>query len=157
MRYQMTQKLFALGDDFTIRDAAGADVFFVDGKAFSLGDNLSFQDMAGNELAYISQKLLALMKKYEIYRDGRLFAEVSKELSFFKDKYTVDIPGPNDYEVTGDFLDHEYSFVRRGREVAHVSKAFFSLADSATSVSVSLQRFHSSSDLMRPVNSPHAP
>ena len=24
-------------------------------------------------------------------------------LTFFKDKYTVDIPGPNDYEVSGDF------------------------------------------------------
>ena len=59
MRYQMKQKLWALGDDFTIKDAAGSDVFFVDGKAFSFGDKLSFQDMGGNELAYISQKLLS--------------------------------------------------------------------------------------------------
>ena len=33
MRYQMRQKLFAFGDDFTIKDDAGRDVFFVDGGA----------------------------------------------------------------------------------------------------------------------------
>jgi len=126
----MTQKLFALGDDFTIRDSTGNDVFVVDGKAFSMGDKLSFQDMNGNELAYISQKLLSFKKRYEIYRDGTLFAEVAKELTFFKDKYTVDIPGPNDYEVGGNFWDHEYRFTRGGREVAHVSKDFFTLSDS---------------------------
>ena len=53
-----SQKLFSWGNDFTIQDADGHDVFFVDGKAFSIGDQLSFQDMDGNELCYIRQKLL---------------------------------------------------------------------------------------------------
>jgi hypothetical protein len=48
-----------LGDDFTIKDDAGTDSFFVDSKAFSLGKQLSFQDMQGQELAFIPQKLLA--------------------------------------------------------------------------------------------------
>ena len=41
MRYVMKQKLFAWGDDFTIKTEDGREVFFVDGKAFSLGDKLS--------------------------------------------------------------------------------------------------------------------
>ena len=65
MRYVMKQKLFAFGDDFTIKDENGRDAFFVDGKAFSLGDQLSFQDMQGKELAYIKQKLFAWGKTYE--------------------------------------------------------------------------------------------
>ena len=32
MRYVMKQKLFCWGDDFTIKDDAGTDRFFVDGK-----------------------------------------------------------------------------------------------------------------------------
>jgi len=36
MRYVMKQKLFCWGDDFTIKDDAGTDRFFVDAKAFSL-------------------------------------------------------------------------------------------------------------------------
>ena len=129
MRYQMKQKLWAMGDDFTIKDADGNDIFLVDGKAFSVGDKLSFQDMAGNELAYIAQKLLSFKKRYDIYRGQQLFAQVVKELTFFKDKFTVDIPGPNDYEVKGNFWDHEYQFVRQGQEVAHVSKDFFTWSD----------------------------
>jgi uncharacterized protein YxjI len=129
MRYQMTQKLFTLGDTFTIKDSAGSDAFRVEGKVFSMGDKLSFQNMSGRELAYISQKLLSFKKRYEVHRDGKLFAEVVKEHTFFKDKYTVDIPGPNDYEVSGSFSDHEFRFTRAGREVAHVSKEFFTISD----------------------------
>ena len=129
MKYLMKQKLWALGDDFVIKDEAGNDVFFVDGKVFSLGHKLSFQDMNGNELAFIAQKLLSFKKQYEVYRNGQLFADVVKELTFFKDQFTVDIPGPNDYEVNGNFWDYEYIFTRRGREVAVVSKRFFTWAD----------------------------
>ncbi|MBT7166593.1 MAG: hypothetical protein HN904_27670 [Victivallales bacterium] len=130
MRYRMTQKLFAMGDDFTIADSLGNDVYLVDGKAFSFGKKLSFLDMDGKELAFIAQRLLSMRKTYEIHRAGQLFAEVRKEFSFFKDKYTVDIPGPNDYEVSGSFFDHEYSFSRCGRDVALVSKTYFTWADS---------------------------
>jgi uncharacterized protein YxjI len=129
MKYQMRQKFWTLGDQFTIKDEMGNDVFFVKGRIFSIGDKLSFQDMSGNELAYISQRLLSLMPIYEIYRGDDLFAEVVKQLSFFRDEYVVDIPGPNDYQVSGDFWDHEYRFIRGGREVAHVSKKFFTWPD----------------------------
>lgn len=129
MRYRLRQKLWSFGDDFTIQDEDGNDRFLVDGKVFALGDKLSFQDMAGNELAFIAQRLLSFKKTYEIHRDGEVFAQVVKEWSFFKDRFTVDVPGPNDYEVTGSFWDHEYSFQRSGREVAFVSKRYFSWSD----------------------------
>jgi uncharacterized protein YxjI len=130
MRYLMKQKLFALGDDFTIQDESGRDAYFVDGKAFSIGDKLSFQDMQGNELAFIKQKLFAWGKTYEIYRSGVLAAVVKKEMfTFFKCRFTVDVPGPDDLEATGDFLDHEYRFTRADRAVASVSKQWFSFRD----------------------------
>jgi uncharacterized protein YxjI len=130
MRYVMKQKLFAFGDDFVIKDENGRDAFFVDGKAFSLGDQLSFQDMHGNELAYIKQKLFAWGKTYEIYRSGQLAAVVKKELfTLFKCRFTVDVPGPDDLEATGDFTDHEYGFARGSRAVAQVSKQWFSWTD----------------------------
>ena len=86
----------------------------MDGKAFSWGDNLSFQDMNGNEVASISQKLFSFKPRYEIHRGGQMFAEVIKEFSWFKSEFTLDVPGPNDYSITGSFWDHEYSFERQG-------------------------------------------
>ena len=130
MRYVMKEKLFSWGDDFTIRNEAGDDVYFVDGKAFSWGKQLSFQDMAGNELLYIKQQLLSWGPKYEITRNGEAVATVTKELfTLFTCRFVVDVPGPDDLEAKGNFVEHEYEFTRHGETVARVSKAWFSWAD----------------------------
>ena len=130
MRYLLKQKFWSWGDDFRIQNADGQDVFFVDGRAFSWGDKLSFQDMEKNELAFIRQKLLAWGPTYEIAVHGRLVAVVKKKLfTLLRCKFTVDVPGPEDLEAQGSFLDHEYNFERQGREVAQVSKRWFSWTD----------------------------
>jgi uncharacterized protein YxjI len=55
---------------------------------------------------------------------------VKKHLfTLFRGRFTVDVPGPDDLEAAGDFLDHEYTFERGGREVARVSKRWFSFTD----------------------------
>ena len=118
MRYVLKQKLLSWGDDYYIRDGEGREMYFVDGKAISWGGQLSFKDMEGHELAFIKQKLLKLSPTYEIHRSGELAAVVKKELfALFHHRFTVDVPGPNDLEARGD------------REVATVSKRWFSLGD----------------------------
>ncbi len=130
MRYLMKQKLFSWGDDFIIKDDQGNEQFYVDGKAFSLGNQLSFQDMQGNELAFIRQKLLAWGPTYEIYRSGKLYAVVKKHLfTFFRCSFTVDIPGPDDIEAQGNFIDKEYTFYQFDGPIAKVSKTWFSFTD----------------------------
>jgi len=130
MRFLMKQRLFSFGDDFYVKDASDRDIYFVDGKAFSFGDQLSFQDLEGNELAFIKQRLLAWGKTYEIIREGKVAAVVQKELfSLFHHRFTVDVPGPDDLEAEGDFMDHEYEFRRGDRTVATVSKKWFSWTD----------------------------
>lgn len=130
MRYVMKQKLFSWGDDFTIKNADGADVFFVDGKAFSIGNKLSFQNMQREELAFIQQKLLAWGPTYQIFRNGELAAIVKKELfTLFRCRFTVDVPGPDDLEAAGNFLDMEYTFTRASQAVAEVSKRWFTWSD----------------------------
>jgi uncharacterized protein YxjI len=130
MRYVMRERMLSLGDDFTIKNSDGDDVFYVDGKAFSLRNKLSFKDMSGRELARIEQKLLSIGPQYEIIRGDQTVAVVKKKLfTLLRARFTVDVPGPNDLEAHGDFLDHEYSFERNGREVARVSKRWISLSD----------------------------
>ena len=131
MRYQMKQKIFSFGDDFSIVDDAGRHVATVDGKVFSLGNKLSFLDASGKELAKIAQTLIALKPTYEVTRNGKLVATVSKDFfTFFRCSFTVDVPGPDDLLAQGSFTDHEYTFSRHGKQVAKVSKSWFSLRDS---------------------------
>jgi uncharacterized protein YxjI len=130
MRYMMRERILSWGDDFTIKDADGQDVYYVDGKVFSFGEKLSFKDMQGNEVALIDQKLLGIGPQYEIVRGGETVAVVKKRLfTLFRARFTVDVPGPDDLEASGNFLDHDYAFERGGREVARVSKKWFSLSD----------------------------
>lgn len=129
MQYVIKEKFWSWGDDFHIYTPDHAPVFYIDGQAFSWGDKLSFQDMDGNELAFISQKLLSWKPRYEIYRDGNLFAEVTKEWSWFEKKFVLDVPGPNDYSVDGSFWRHDYHFSRGGNTVAVISKTIWSWTD----------------------------
>jgi len=41
----------------------------------------------------------------------------------------VNIPGLDDYKVTGSFGRHNYKFTRNGRNVAFVTKKFLSIGD----------------------------
>jgi uncharacterized protein YxjI len=131
MRYIMKKKLLSWGADFTIRNADGGDVFFIDGKAFTMRDKLVFQDMRGNELAVVQKKLLSFGPTYEIYHDGKLKAVVKESLfTLFGHRFTVnDDNGADDLEAKGNFTDHQYTFTRGGSAVAEVSESWFTMAD----------------------------
>jgi uncharacterized protein YxjI len=128
-KYVMKQKIWTLADRFVIKDESKTPVFYVKGKLFSVGHKLSFLDVNGNELAYISQRLFHFTPTYKIYRRHRLTAKVVKKISLFKDRYIVDVSGPDDYRVTGNFWNYEYTFTRHGKVVAFVSKKFFTWSD----------------------------
>lgn len=125
-RFRMRQKIFAWGDDYTVKDGAGRERFFVDGEVLTLRNTLSFEDMSGNELARITQRLLAWGPTFEITRDGEIAAIVTKHVfTLFRCRFSVDVPGPEDLEAEGDFFGYEDEFTRGGRTVAQVSKRFF--------------------------------
>ena len=129
-RYVMKQKWLSFGTDFSVMDESGNEAFFIDGRVFSLGKKLSVESPRGNEVAFISQRLLSWGPTYEITRGGRQLAVVKKKLfTLFRCRFEVDVPGPDDLEAEGSFLEFEYTFTRVGRVVATVSKRFFSYTD----------------------------
>lgn len=128
MRYVIKEKFFHIGEDSQITDASGTVAFQVDGKIFSLHNQLTIRDPAGNEVATVHRKLLALTPTYEISRAGQQDTEIRKQMfTFFGDRYTVDVPGPDDLEVKGSLFEHEYTMTRGGQVVATVSKQWMSL------------------------------
>jgi uncharacterized protein YxjI len=130
MIYHIREQFWSFGDTFDITDQAGNRIFQVVGKAFSWGNDLSFQSAVGVELARIKQKLMTMMPRYQILVDGSVFAEVKKEFTWFKQKFELDVPGPNDYSIEGSFWRHDYRFKRRSGIVATVSKDLWGWTDS---------------------------
>jgi len=128
MRYLIRERLFRLGEDSDITDEAGQPVFRVDGKVLSLRNRLVVRDPAGNEVAQIERKLLALRPTYEISVRGQAAAEMRQHFfTPFGDRFTIDIPGPDDLELDGNLFEHEYAIRRGAQVVATVSKRWVSL------------------------------
>ncbi len=129
MRYIIREKLFHLTEDSNILNEAEQPVYEVDGKLFSIHQRLTIRDMQGNVVAEVARRLLSLTPTYEITRGGQELGEVRKHFfSPFIDRYTLDIPGPDDLEIDGSLLEHEYTIKRAGQVVATVSKQWLSLA-----------------------------
>lgn len=130
MRYTIREKFFRLTEDSDITNDNGQAVFRVNGKLFSLHHTLVMRDLADNEVATIRRQLIALRPTYEIDRHGQEVAEVRQHLfTPFGDRFTVDIPGPDDLEIHGNLFEHEYTITRGGDTVATVSKRWFSLTE----------------------------
>jgi uncharacterized protein YxjI len=130
MRYVIRERFFRLGEDSDITDEQGQAVYYVDGKVLTLHDTLIVRDRAGTEVARVQRQLVALRPTYHITRQGQEVAEVRKKLfSPFVDRFTIDIPGPDDLSMTGDLFEHEYTITRGDQVVATVSKRWLSLTD----------------------------
>jgi uncharacterized protein YxjI len=128
--YVIRERFFHLGDDFDVMDEHNNKVFHVDGKVLSVRNKLVIEDLHGAELASVHRHLIALRPTYEIKIGGETAAEVKKKLfTPFREKFTIDVPGPDDLEMRGNLLDHEYSIELGGDEVASVSKRWLTIRD----------------------------
>jgi uncharacterized protein YxjI len=130
-RYQMRQRLIAIGDDFWIENGNGQRVFKVDGKALRVRQTLVFEDAHGQELCKIQERMLRIKDSMEIEDpNGQQMALVRKALiTPLRERYDVSVAGGADLDVQGNILDHEYS-INQGRDkIAEVSKKWFRIAD----------------------------
>jgi uncharacterized protein YxjI len=128
--YLIRERFFRLGEDSEITDEDGRPVLQVDGKVLSLRNRLVLRDPQGREVAEVQRKLIAMRPTYQVSIAGRQAADVRKHLfTPFADRFTIDVPGPDDLEITGDLLDHEFTIRRGDQTVATVSKRWFSMRD----------------------------
>jgi uncharacterized protein YxjI len=128
--YLIRERFFHLGEDFDITDEEGRPVLHVDGKVFSVRDRLVLRDPAGREVAEVRRKLVALRPTYQVSAGGQEIAEVRRHMfTPFGDRFTIDVPGPDDLEMRGNLLDHEFTIERGGETVATASRRWFSMRD----------------------------
>ena len=122
------QKLFSWKEQFTVKNEAEEDCYFVEGDAIVVGGKkLHIKDMYGNEIAMIKQKLLSFRPKFFVFMNGEQVAEIVKKFSLLKSKYVIEGPG---WEVKGSILDHDYTITDRGEEIVRLHKAWLSWGDS---------------------------
>jgi uncharacterized protein YxjI len=124
----VSQKIFSLGDKFTIKNEGGEDCYYVQGKVFSMGNKLHFYDLSGNERFYIEQKLFRFLPEYILFSEGKEVARVKKEFTFFKPSFIVNSIYGN-INIQGDIFSHEFAVNINEQCMATVSKQWFTFGD----------------------------
>lgn len=93
----------------------------------SWGHKLHVLDIHGEHIGTVKQKALTFLPKFELYVDGNLIGNISKEFTFFKPLYNVDCKG---WSVKGNMLEWDYSIIdNSGNNVAVISKEIFNFTD----------------------------
>jgi uncharacterized protein YxjI len=128
MRYRIKEKVFSLGDKFTIKSQFGQDVYQVAGQFLSIGQKLRLMDMSGREAVYIEEKVFRFMPEYSIYMGGNRVANVKKKIRLFSHEFVIDSTMGN-YSIEGDIFAHDFSIYKDGRAVAWANKEWISLGD----------------------------
>jgi uncharacterized protein YxjI len=128
VRFQMREKLLAIGDDSWIDDEAGNHVYKANGKAARIRDTFVLEDASGGHVAKIQERELHVRDTMKIELDGRS-ATVKKAVVGIRDRFHVDVDGGDDMKIHGNVVDHEYEIEQGGNTVATVSKKWFRVRD----------------------------
>jgi uncharacterized protein YxjI len=125
-RYQMRQKVFAIGDDFWIETDDGQRAYKINGKALRIRETFILESPSGGELLKIQEKKLRIRDTMNIERDGETVATVKKALiTPLRDRFAIELSDGGELTAKGNIVDHEYKIERDGKTVAEVSKRWF--------------------------------
>ena len=122
-RYQMREKLFAIGDVFWVETEGGERAFKVNGKALRARSTFILESPSGEELFKIQEKKLTIRDTMDIERDGETVAKVKKALfTPLRERFTIELDDGGELNAHGNIVDHEYKIERDGHKIAEVSK-----------------------------------
>jgi uncharacterized protein YxjI len=129
-RYQMRQKMFAIGDDFWIETEDGERAFKVDGKALRIRSTFILEGPSGEALFKIQEKKLHICDTMEIERDGQTVAKIHKALvTPLRERFAIELAGGAELSAKGNIVEHEYAIERDRQHIAEISKRWFRVRD----------------------------
>lgn len=126
MKLLFKQRFFSWFDSYDIYDEAGNTVYTVRGQ-LSWGHCLKIFDALGNKVGTVKERVFTFLPKFELYLGDRYVGCISKEFTFFRQKYNIDCNG---WQIDGDWLEWNYRITDAvGVGVAAVSKEIFNWTD----------------------------
>ncbi|MET7514629.1 LURP-one-related family protein [Streptomyces sp. NPDC005480] len=130
MRYEVRERLFAVGEDYWIEDEQGHKAFLVDGKEMRLRDTFELKGPDGRVLIDIHEKMFALRDTMVIERGDEALAKIRrKRLSLLRNHYRVELIDGTELDVSGKILDREFVVEYDGEMLAHISRRWLRVRD----------------------------
>ncbi len=118
----MHQKAFTLRGNFSVKDEAENDVYFVEGSFMQIPKRFIVTNDRKEEVAIITKKTWSFLPTFYVDAYGQETMTIKKDFTFFKARYTIDAAG---IEVSGNWWDMEFEVIRNGEVIGAVSKEWF--------------------------------
>ncbi len=120
MRLLFKQNLISYFFGYKIYDQNKELVYIVKRK-FSFSHLLKIYDNNHNELGTLKGDTFTFTPEFRLYVRENCVGSVTKDISFFKPKFIVDLKG---WQIKGDIFEWEYEIRTRDQKpVAYISKA----------------------------------
>ena len=127
MELFLKQKLISIGDKYKFMDKSEKVVF--EGKKSPLSlTKIFLNDPSGKELFMVKKKLIRILPKYWIMKDGQELVTIQGKFSI-RPKFEVSDVEGNSYAITGDFLSFDFNISKNGKFVGSIKKKLFSFGD----------------------------
>jgi uncharacterized protein YxjI len=133
MRYHMKERAWSLPEDFIVRDDGGSAVFEIRGAFVNIDDDLVLIDSStSQELArvHIRQNMPSLTLRYEIHRNGQLWARMHDRFRLFHEDFKIETGTGSAMRVKGDTWRWNFSIIdETGHQLAHIDRQYSMFPD----------------------------
>lgn len=123
----MKQKMFSLGEKFSVVDKDDEMLYNVQGSFFKIPKSFSMVDRNEQEIGKVTKELFKFLPKFVVEVDGKETLQIEKELTFFKSKYRIN--GEN-IVVEGDWWDMNFEIYRHSKKIATINQKWFAMTSS---------------------------
>ena len=125
MELYIHQKVFSIGQSFSVTDAQERLLYTVRGKALSFGAQLTVCDATGTPVAFLRQHPFSFRARITVEMDGRSFDIL--RCFHINDHFEAPDAG---WTMDGDFLGHDFTLAKDGLPAGTVHRQWMSWGDS---------------------------
>ena len=128
-RYQMREKLFAIGDDFWVETEGGQQALRSTARRYGFAAHSSSRPVGGRAVQ-VQEKKPRVRDTMTIERNGDTVATVkTASITPLRDRFSTDLKDGGKLSAKGNIVDHEYKIERDGHKIAEISKRWFRIRD----------------------------
>lgn len=122
----VNQAMFKLKEQFAVLDEDGQPVYQVVGSFMKIPKHFDILNLEHEVLATITKKTWSWLPTFYLRIGGEEIATIRKKLTLFKSHYELEAA---DITIDGNFWNLDFTILRHGEPVGHVSHKVLSLAD----------------------------
>jgi len=127
--FYMRQKVFSLGEKFTITDQNEQPKYTVQGSFMQIPKQFTIYDETSETVGTITKKMISLLPAFYVSVDGFKEIMIQKAFTFFKTRF--DIHAEN-IHIVGDIFDKYFEVHGPSGVIAYVEEKWFTWGDTYT-------------------------